>query len=267
MGTLVSDRKLFLTERREARICANGVTMRSSPWLQDQTGKDQFSCSFLMCVKRDTTRRGGGSMGEHSGLRWTQRVSQKLLSKFMQGVWRSLSVANCTPVSLWSRYDLVPIPISSEQKQRNWNGPPSSNHSFYKSILRRKRERVRAGVERERSMKEGGVIEICSPYSFHNPYPRGEKRKYSFDFDEIMVGNHSNFHNRNLFISENNAIVKFITSAGVRGETRARFMPISVSNQLQGKHIFVGITFDRNDYSIKTKLSSDKIARIRMIQE
>lgn len=156
MGTLVSDRKLFLTERREARICANGVTMRSSPWLQDQTGKDQFSCSFLMCVKRDTTRRGGGSMGEHSGLRWTQRVSQKLLSKFMQGVWRSLSVANCTPVSLWSRYDLVPIPISSEQKQRNWNGPPSSNHSFYKSILRRKRERVMAGVERERSMKEGG---------------------------------------------------------------------------------------------------------------
>lgn len=37
VGTLVSDRKLFLTERREARICANGVTMRSSPWLQDQT--------------------------------------------------------------------------------------------------------------------------------------------------------------------------------------------------------------------------------------
>lgn len=41
VGTFVSDRKLFLTERREARICAKGVTMRSSPWLQSKE-KIQF---------------------------------------------------------------------------------------------------------------------------------------------------------------------------------------------------------------------------------
>lgn len=34
VGTLVRDKKLFLTERSEARICAKGVTMRSSPWLK-----------------------------------------------------------------------------------------------------------------------------------------------------------------------------------------------------------------------------------------
>lgn len=31
VGTFVSDKKLFRTERNEASICANGVTMRSSP--------------------------------------------------------------------------------------------------------------------------------------------------------------------------------------------------------------------------------------------
>lgn len=36
MGTLVRQRKLFLTLRRLARICAKGVTMRSSPWLQQK---------------------------------------------------------------------------------------------------------------------------------------------------------------------------------------------------------------------------------------
>lgn len=33
----VSNRRLYLTDRREARICAKGVTIYSSPWLQDQT--------------------------------------------------------------------------------------------------------------------------------------------------------------------------------------------------------------------------------------
>lgn len=42
-----------------------------------------------------------------------------------------------------------------------------------------------------------------------------EEKRYSFDFMkfEEIVGNHSTFTIENLFISENNAAVKFITSA------------------------------------------------------
>lgn len=54
VGTFVSDRKLFLTERREARICAKGVTMRSSPWLQSKE-KAQFIIDIWLsrsCIGR-----------------------------------------------------------------------------------------------------------------------------------------------------------------------------------------------------------------------
>lgn len=151
---------------------------------------------------------------------------------------------------------IVPIPISSEQKQENCVKQWSPFESFYKNILRRKRGRVRACRTWEIHERGGGDRNLFSLFVSQS---LSSKRK-----EKIFLRfwwNHGwkpfNFHNRNLFISENNAIVKFITSAGVRVETRARFMPISVSNQLQDKHIFVGITFDRNDYSIKTKLSSD----------
>jgi len=38
-GTLVRLKKLLRTLRRLASICANGVTMRSSPWLKSYKNK------------------------------------------------------------------------------------------------------------------------------------------------------------------------------------------------------------------------------------
>lgn len=48
-----------------------------------------------------------------------------------------------------------------------------------------------------------------------SPFTILEEKRYSFDFMkfEEIVGNHSTFTIENLFISENNAAVKFITSA------------------------------------------------------
>jgi len=48
----VSDKKLFLTERKEARICAKGVTMRSSPWLQSKKKAQLISDVASIRVER-----------------------------------------------------------------------------------------------------------------------------------------------------------------------------------------------------------------------
>lgn len=155
-------------------------------------------------------------MGEHLGLQWTWRLlnvfpkscalnnSCRRVAFSMHGCKLYTSLFIILFLFLFSSID--PISVSSGMEKRRkikWK-LEGREETTMKTKHRAKRNwflRISWILKWKIVKEEEGIV-------------KGGK-KYSFDFVkfEEIVGNYSTFTIENLFISENNAAVKFITSA------------------------------------------------------
>lgn len=226
VGTLVSDRKLFLTERREARICANGVTMRSSPWLQDQTREG--SILFYFSPMRQAWYNEGRINGRTFRLAMNSNVYSIIVfpkSCALNNSCRrvAFSMYGCKLYTIYYYYSLcytLFLFLSSSIQFRFSSGMEKDGEKIKSKLKGRKKKTTKTKLREtlvsssnfsnfETKNSEGRARREISPFTIL------EEKRYSFDFMkfEEIVGNHSTFTIENLFISENNAAVKFITSA------------------------------------------------------
>lgn len=226
VGTLVSDRKLFLTERREARICANGVTMRSSPWLQDQTREG--SILFYFSPMRQAWYNEGRINGRTFRLAMNSNVYSIIVfpkSCALNNSCRrvAFSIYGCKLYTIYYYYSLcytLFLFLSSSIQFRFSSGMEKDGEKIKSKLKGRKKKTTKTKLREtlvsssnfsnfETKNSEGRARREISPFTIL------EEKRYSFDFMkfEEIVGNHSTFTIENLFISENNAAVKFITSA------------------------------------------------------
>lgn len=230
VGTLVSDRKLFLTERREARICANGVTMRSSPWLQDQTREG--SILFYFSPMRQAWYNEGRINGRTFRLAMNSNVYSIIVfpkSCALNNSCRrvAFSMYGCKLYTIYYYYyyslcyTLFLFLSSSIQFQFYFSSGMEKDGEKIKSKLKGRKKKTTKTKLRETLVSSSNFSNFETKNSEGrarreiSPFTILEEKRYSFDFMkfEEIVGNHSTFTIENLFISENNAAVKFITSA------------------------------------------------------
>lgn len=223
VGTLVSDRKLFLTERREARICANGVTMRSSPWLQDQTREG--SILFYFSPMRQAWYNEGRINGRTFRLAMNSNVYSIIVfpkSCALNNSCRrvAFSIYGCKLYTIYY-YSLFLFLSSSIQFQFYFSSGMEKDGEKIKSKLKGRKKKTTKTKLRETLVSSSNFSNFETKNSEGrarreiSPFTILEEKRYSFDFMkfEEIVGNHSTFTIENLFISENNVAVKFITSA------------------------------------------------------
>lgn len=224
VGTLVSDRKLFLTERREARICANGVTMRSSPWLQDQTREG--SVLFYFSPMRQAWYDEGRINGRTFRLAMNSNVYSIIVfpkSCALNNSCRrvAFSIYGCKLYTIYYYYSLcyTLFLFLSSSIQFHFSSGMEKDGEKIKSKLkgRKKKQRRQNCVKHWCLLRISQILKrkILKEEREISLFTILEEKRYSFDFMkfEEIVGNHSTFTIENLFISENNAAVKFITSA------------------------------------------------------
>lgn len=137
-------------------------------------------------------------------------------------MWRSLcTVANCTPsLYYYSLCYTLFLFLSSSIQFRFSSGMEKDGEKIKSKLKGRKKKTTKTKLREtlvsssnfsnfETKNSEGRARREISLFTIL------EEKRYSFDFMkfEEIVGNHSTFTIENLFISENNAAVKFITSA------------------------------------------------------
>lgn len=200
--------------------------MRSSPWLQDQTREG--SILFYFSPMRQAWYNEGRINGRTFRLAMNSNVYSIIVfpkSCALNNSCRrvAFSIYGCKLYTIYYYYSLcyTLFLFLSSSIQFHFSSGMEKDGEKIKSKLKGRKKKTTKTKLRETLMSSSNFSNFETKNSEGrarreiSPFTILEEKRYSFDFMkfEEIVGNHSTFTIENLFISENNAAVKFITSA------------------------------------------------------